>query len=149
MKTLKSDKTQKWYETQMRKMLILGRSIEYEKLKSEYIKLLEINEPFPLSAITREMDSKDREKANKLLQKMCISVDIADGCLVDLNALLKRYDPYLNLPLMLEIEMMKKLTKNVRNIVDGASVDPRYAIHFGEMCDIINEKIDEAYEKGY
>lgn len=149
MKTLKNEKTHKWYETQMRKMLVMGRLVDYEKLKSEYLNLIQINEPFPLSAITREMQPCDREKANKLLQKMCVAVDLAEGCLIDLESLLKKYDPYLNLPLMLEMQMMKKLAKNVRNIVDGASVDPRYAIHFGEMSDIISEKIDEAYEKGY
>ena len=147
MKQLKNAKTDLRYKNIMTKLASQGRADELIQVDEEYHRLLEINETTTCSTITQRMPEDDRKRCNKLLQKMCICTDIAEGCLVDLESLMKKYDKYVTLPLLIEMQFMKKVAKNVRKIVDGGTYNEKYIEAFGNVADYIESQMDSILNK--
>ena len=143
MRELKDKKSQKRYNNVMTKLARQGRVDDLIKVGNEYYQLLEINETTSCSTITRRMNENDSQKSNKLLQKMCICCDIAEGCLIDLESLLQRYDELVTLPLRVELDCMKKIARNILKIVDGGTNNSDYIAAFGDVADLIDSKIEE------
>lgn len=148
MKHLKNAKTDLRYKNIMTKLASQGRADELIQVAQEYHRLLTINETTTCSTITQTMSEDDRKRCNKLLQKMCICTDIAEGCLVDLESLMQKYDKYVTLPLLIEMQFMKKVAKNVRKIVDGGTDNESYINAFCNVADYIEAKIDDILNKG-
>lgn len=142
MKQLKNAKTDLRYRNIMTKLASQGRADELIQVDKEYHTLLEINETTTCSTITQTMSEDDRKRCNKLLQKMCVCTDIAEGCLVDLESLMQKYDKYVTLPLLIEMQFMKKVAKNVRKIVDGGTDNEKYIEAFGNVADYIESQMD-------
>lgn len=147
MKQLKNAKTDLRYKNIMTKLASQGRADELIKVDKEYHRLLTINETTTCSTITQRMPEDDRKRCNKLLQKMCVCTDIAEGCIVDLESLMQKYDKYVTLPLLIEMQFMKKVAKNVRKIVDGGTDNEKYIEAFGDVADYIEAKIDDILNK--
>ena len=85
------------YTEKMEKALRRGDFALFDNLRRQYDRLMQAREEVPAKKITDTMTKEDREKCNKLLRKIPVLADIAEGAGIDLLALLKKYDDVLEL----------------------------------------------------
>lgn len=138
--------TQSRHEKLAQKFIEQNRWGELNQLMNEHNRLIAIKEEIPCSQITSQMNEADHEESNRLLRKVCILSDIVESAATDLQALLRRYDAYVTLPLVVQTQALKMLAGNIRGIVDAVG-NSEYSESFGELCDEIDELVTEAFEK--
>lgn len=138
--------TQSRHEKLAQKFIEQNRWGELNKLMNEHNRLIAIKEEIPCSQITSQMNEEDHEESNRLLRKVCILSDIVESAATDLQALLRRYDAYVTLPLVVQTQALKMLAGNIRGIVDAVG-NREYSESFGDLCDEIDELVTEAFEK--
>ena len=138
--------TQSRHEKLAQKFIEQNRWSELNKLMNEHNRLIAVKEEIPCSQITSKMNDADHEESNRLLRKVCILSDIVESAATDLQALLRRYDAYVTLPLVAQTKALKMLSGNIRGIVDAVG-NSEYSESFGDLCDEIDELVTEAFEK--
>lgn len=138
--------TQSRHEKLAQKFISQNRWVELNQLMNEHNRLIAIKEEIPCSQITSQMNEADHEESNRLLRKVCILSDIVESAATDLQALLRRYDAYVTLPLVVQTQALKMLSGNIRGLVDAVG-NREYSESFGDLCDEIDELVTEAFEK--
>lgn len=138
--------TQSRHEKLAQKFIEQNRWGELNKLMNEHNRLIAVKEEIPCSQITSKMNEADHEESNRLLRKVCILSDIVESAATDLQALLRRYDAYVTLPLVAQTKALKMLSGNIRGLVDAVG-NREYSESFGDLCDEIDELVTEAFEK--
>lgn len=138
--------TQSRHEKLAQKFIEQNRWGELNQLMNEHNRLIAIKEEIPCSQITSQMNEADHEEGNRLLRKVCILSDIVESAATDLQALLRRYDAYVTLPLVVQTQALKMLAGNIRGIVDAVG-NREYSESFGDLCDEIDGLVTEAFEK--
>lgn len=134
------------YTEKMEKALRRGDFALFDNLRRQYDRLMQAREEVPAKKITDTMTKEDREKCNKLLRKIPVLADIAEGAGIDLLALLKKYDDTVTLPIILELKRMNYIAKSLRSLVDKVG-SRTFAESFGDTCDLINEQIEIIFEE--
>lgn len=138
--------TQSRHEKLAQKFIEQNRWGELNQLMNEHNRLIAIKEEIPCSQITSQMNEEDHEESNRLLRKVCILSDIVESAATDLQALLRRYDAYVTLPLVAQTQALKMLAGNIRGIVDAVG-NREYSESFGDLCDEIDGLVTKAFEK--
>lgn len=134
------------YTDKMEKALRRGDFALFENLRRQYDRLMQAREEVPAKKITDIMTPEDRETCNKLLRKIPVLADIAEGAGIDLLALLRKYDDTVTLPMILELKRMNYIAKSLRSLVDKVG-SRTFAESFGDTCDMINEQIERIFEE--
>ena len=134
------------YTDKMEKALRRGDFALFDNLRRQYDRLMQTQENVPAKKITETMTPEDRETCNKLLRKIPVLADIAEGAGIDLLALLKKYDDTVTLPIILELKRMNYIAKSLRSLVDKVG-SRTFAESFGDTCDMINEQIERIFEE--
>lgn len=130
----------------MEKAIRRGDFALFENLRRQYDRLMQTQENVTAKTITDTMAPEDKEKCNKLLRKIPVLADIAEGAGIDLLALLKKYDDTVTLPMILELKRMNYIAKSLRSLVDKVG-SRTFADSFGDTCDMINEQIERIFEE--
>lgn len=130
----------------MEKAIRRGDFALFENLRRQYDRLMQTQENVTAKTITDTMAPEDKEKCNKLLRKIPVLADIAEGAGIDLLALLKKYDDTVTLPMILELKRMNYIAKSLRSLVDKVG-SRSFAESFGDTCDMINEQIERIFEE--
>lgn len=138
--------TQSRHEKLAQKFIEQNRWGELNKLMNEHNRLIAVKEEIPCSQITSKMNEADHEESNRLLRKVCILSDIVESAATDLQALLRRYDAYVTLPLVAQTQALKMLAGNIRGIVDAVG-NSEYSESFGDLCDEVDKQITKAFAK--
>lgn len=141
------ESTEKKFRENITKMLQQGRLSEAKKMMDEHHRLITLKEEITCAEITKLMTQEHRDLANLLLRKICILSDIIDGAGLDLFSLLKKYDRYVELPLLLLIEHLRFSAKNINTIIDRVNND-NYASAFGDVCDKVDDMINDLFKRG-
>lgn len=140
--------TQKKHEEQMLKFLREGRFYAFDQKAKEHHQLLQIRQPITVADM--QIEEHDKEKANFLLRVICILTDIVDGAGVDLLSLLKKYDKYIELPILLLLENLQKTARLINKIIDDVGIE-KYAESFGDVVDelqpLILDMIQETFNE--
>ena len=131
---------------QMEKALKNNDFARFNNLCKQYDLLMQAREEVPAKKITDTMTLEDKETCNKLLRKIPVLADIAEGAGIDLLALLKKYDDTVTLPMILELKRMNYIAKSLRSLVDKVG-SRTFAESFGDTCDMINEQIERIFEE--
>ena len=134
------------YTDKMEKALRRGDFALFDNLRRQYDRLMQTQENVTAKTITDTMAPEDKEKCNKLLRKIPVLADIAEGAGIDLLALLKKYDDTVTLPMILELKRMNYIAKSLRSLVDKVG-SRSFAESFGDTCDMINEQIERIFEE--
>ena len=134
------------YTEKMEKALRRGDFALFDNLRRQYDRLMQAREEVPAKKITDTMTKEDREKCNKLLRKIPVLADIAEGAGIDLLALLKKYDDTVTVPIILELKRMNYIAKSLRSLVDKVG-SRTFAESCGDTCDLINEQIEIIFEE--
>ena len=134
------------YTEKMEKAIRRGDFALFENLRRQYDRLMQTQENVTAKTITDTMAPEDKEKCNKLLRKIPVLADIAEGAGIDLLALLKKYDDTVTLPMILELKRMNYIAKSLRSLVDKVG-SRTFADSFGDTCDMINEQIERIFEE--
>lgn len=134
------------YTEKMEKALRRGDFSLFENLRRQYDRLMQTQENVPAKTITDTMTPEDKETCNKLLRKIPVLADIAEGAGIDLLALLRKYDDTVTLPMILELKRMNYIAKSLRSLVDKVG-SRTFAESFGDTCDLINEQIERIFEE--
>lgn len=134
------------YTEKMEKALRRGDFALFENLRRQYDRLMQAREEVPAKKITDTMTPEDKEKCNKLLRKIPVLADIAEGAGIDLLALLKKYDDTVTLPMIVELRRMNYIARSLRAVVDKVG-SRSFAESFGDTCDMINEQIERIFEE--
>lgn len=134
------------YTDKMEKALRRGDFALFDNLRRQYDRLMQTQENVPAKTITDTMTTEDKETCNKLLRKIPVLADIAEGAGIDLLALLKKYDDTVTLPMILELKRMNYIAKSLRSLVDKVG-SRTFAESFGDTCDLINEEIERIFEE--
>ena len=134
------------YTEKMEKAIRRGDFALFENLRRQYDRLMQTQENVTAKTITDTMAPEDKEKCNKLLRKIPVLADIAEGAGIDLLALLKKYDDTVTLPMILELKRMNYIAKSLRSLVDKVG-SRSFAESFGDTCDMINEQIERIFEE--
>lgn len=140
--------TQKKHAENMSKFLRDGRFVAFEKKMREHHQLLQIRQPITVADM--QIEEHDKEKAYFLLRVICILTDIVDGAGVDLLSLLKKYDKYIELPILLLLENLQKTARLINKIIDDVGSE-KYAESFGDVVDelqpLILDMIQETFNE--
>lgn len=134
------------YTEKMEKALRRGDFALFDNLRRQYDRLMQAREEVPAKKITDTMSKEDKEKCNRLLRKIPVLADIAEGAGIDLLALLKKYDDTVTLPMILELKRMNYIAKSLRSLIDKVG-SRTFAESFGDTCDLINEQIERIFEE--
>lgn len=134
------------YTEKMEKALRRGDFSLFDNLRRQYDRLMQAREEVPAKKITDTMTPEDKETCNKLLRKIPVLADIAEGAGIDLLSLLKKYDDTVTLPMILELKRMNYIAKSLRSLVDKVG-SRTFAESFGDTCDLINEQIERIFEE--
>lgn len=134
------------YTEKMEKAIRRGDFALFENLRRQYDRLMQAREEVPAKKITDTMTPEDKEKCNKLLRKIPVLADIAEGAGIDLLSLLRKYDNTVTLPMIVELRRMNYIAKSLRSLVDKVG-SRSFAESFGDTCDIINEQIERIFEE--
>lgn len=146
MSTKLNISTENQIRRKLEKLLSEGRFAEANKVMREYDRLRAIKKEFSCSEITNQMPEEHKQLANLYLRKICILSDIVEGTGIDMLALLKQYDPYLELPLIALLENLQRTAREINKIID-ATGDYEYRASFGDVCDEIDKRIKDLFEK--
>lgn len=138
--------TQSRHEKLAQKFISQGRWGELNQLMREHNRLIAVKEEIPCSQITSQMSEADHEESNRLLRKVCILSDIVEGAAVELQSMLRKYDAYVTLPMVVQTRALKMLSGNIRGLIDAVG-NTSYSESFGDLCDEIDELVTEAFEK--
>lgn len=138
--------TQSRHEKLAQKFIGQNRWLELNQLMNEHNRLIAVKEEIPCSQITSQMNEADHEESNRLLRKVCILSDIVESAATDLQALLRRYDAYVTLHLVVQTQALKMLSGNIRGLVDAVG-NREYSESFGDLCDEIDGLVTKAFEK--
>lgn len=141
-----SESTQRKHTAIVRKLILQGRYSEAEQVIKEHHRLIEQKEYIRCSDITCKMNDADHEESNRLLRKVCILSDIVESAAVDLQGLMRRYDPYVTMPLIEQTRGLVKLAGGIRSIVDAVG-NEEYSESFGDLCDAVDKQITKAFER--
>lgn len=134
------------YADKMEKALRHGDFALFDNLRRQYERLMQASEEVPAKKITDTMTQEDKETCNKLLRKIPVLADIAEGAGIDLLALLKKYDDTITLPMIVELRRMNYIAKSLRALVDNVG-SRSFAESFGDTCDLINNEIERIFEE--
>ena len=134
------------YTEKMEKALRRGDFALFENLRRQYDRLMQAREEVTAKTITDTMTPEDKEKCNKLLRKIPVLADIAEGAGIDLLSLLRKYDNTVTLPMIVELRRMNYIAKSLRSLVDKVG-SRSFAESFGDTCDMINEEIERIFEE--
>lgn len=147
MITLSNLKEEEKYRKRVEKLLAQGRIDEAKKVWQEHERLINIRQEFKCSEITSVMTPEHKELTNFYLRKICILTDIVDGAGVDMLELLRKYEDSLSLPLLALIGNLRRTAREITSIVDAVG-DNEYVCSFGEVCDEVDRRIKELFNKG-
>lgn len=132
------------YEKKMRKMLESGRFVAFSQIASDYHKILMMKEEVKLSEL--EISEQDKEQANIYLRVICILTDIVEKAGIDLLSLIKKYDKWVELPMVLLLKHLQKTAQEVNKIIDAVG-DERYAYSFGDIVDEVEPLIYDTIQE--
>ena len=132
------------YEKKMRKMLESGRFVAFSQIASDYHKLLMMKEEVKLSEL--EISEQDKDQANIYLRVICILTDIVEKAGIDLLSLIKKYDKWVELPMVLLLKHLQKTAQEVNKIIDAVG-DERYACSFGDIVDEVEPLIYDTIQE--
>ena len=141
-----SDSTQRKHTAIVRKLILQGRYSEAEQVIKEHHRLIEQKEYIRCSDITSKMNDADHEESNRLLRKVCILSDIVESAATDLQEMMRKYDPYVTMPLVEQTRGLVKLAAGIRGIVDAVGIE-EYSESFGDLCDEVDKQITKAFAK--
>lgn len=147
MRTLRNMAEEKRTAERMEKLLRQGRFAEARQVAIEHERLLNYTEQFAMSEITNRMSEEDRGRSNLLLRKICILADIVEGAGVDMLDIVHRYDRYVSVPMIAMLKHLKETAHNINRIIDAVGVEG-YAESFGDVCDEVDRRIKELFERG-
>lgn len=131
----------------LEKLLREGRFSEARKVMDEYYRLSHVTKEFACSEITKLMPEDDKALANLYLRKICILSDIVEGAGIDMLSLLRKYDNSLQLPLISLLKNLKQTAREITKIID-ATGGYDYQASFGDVCDEIDKRIKDLFERG-
>lgn len=134
------------YTEKMDKALRRGDFALFDNLRRQYDRLMQAREEVPAKKITDTMTQEDKETCNKLLRKIPVLADIAEGAGIDLLSLLRKYDDTVTLPMIVELRRMNYIAKSLRSLVDKVG-SRTFAESFGDTCDMINNEIERIFEE--
>lgn len=143
-----SPPNEKRFKNMFEKFLREGNFSAFDIKAREYHELLQIREQITVADM--QIEDNDKEKANFLLRVICILTDIVEGTGVDLLYLLKKYDRYVELPLLMLLEHLKKTARSINKIIDDVGSE-KYSESFGDVVDelqpLIYDMIQETFEE--
>lgn len=146
MITLRNLQEEAKFKAKLEKLLSAGKITEAMKVAKEHERLINIRQEFKCSEITQRMPEEHKQLANLYLRKICILSDIVEGTGVDMLSLLRKYDEYLSLPLVALLENLQRTAREINKIID-ATGDYEYRASFGDVCDEIDRRIRDLFEK--
>lgn len=146
MITLRDLQQEAKFGQKLDKLLQAGKITEAMKVADEHERLINIRQEFRCSEITKHMTEEHKEMTNLHLRKICILSDIVEGAGIDMLELLKKYDEHLSLPLVALLNNLKRTAHEITKIV-GAVGDYEYCASFGDVCDEIDKRIKELFDK--
>lgn len=143
-----SPPNEKRFKNMFEKFLREGNFSVYDIKAREYHELLQIREHITVADM--QIEDNDKEKANFLLRVICILTDVVEGTGVDLLQLLKKYDRYIELPLLMLLEHLKKTARSINKIIDDVGSE-QYSESFGDVVDelqpLIYDMIQETFDE--
>lgn len=116
------------------------------KVAEEHERLINIRQEFSCSEITKYMTEEHKEATNLCLRKICILSDIVEGAGIDMLELLRKYDEHLSLPLVALLNNLKRTAREITKIVDAVG-GYEYRAPFGDVCDEIDRRIKDLFDK--
>ncbi len=134
------------FKRKMEKALSKGDFKLFDNLREQYDRVMNTREQVPAKVITDTMTPDDKAECNRLLRKIPVLADIAEGAGIDLLNLLQKYDPSVTLPMLMLLKQMNHIAKSIRGIVDKVP-NEEFAISFGDTSDRINEAIDNIFRE--
>lgn len=135
------------YQRQMENALRKGDYKRYESVRTQYDIYRNSKQQITTKELTDIMTKEDKDKCNRLLQKVPVFADLCESACVDLEEMLKKYDKSATLPLLVMIKQMNFLAKKVREIVNSVD-DFEFAASFGDTCDKVSEIVEKIFENG-
>ena len=143
-----SPPNEKKFRNMFEKFLREGNFSAYNIKAREYHELLQIREQITVADM--QIEDNDKEKANFLLRVICILTDIVEGTGVDLLWILQKYDRYIELPLLMLLEHLKKTARSINKIIDDVG-NEKYIESFGDVVDelqpLIYDMIQETFDE--
>jgi dsDNA-specific endonuclease/ATPase MutS2 len=146
MITLRDLQQEAKFGQKLDKLLQTGKITEAMKVADEHERLINIRQEFRCSEITKYMTEEHKELTNLHLRKICILSDIVEGAGIDMLELLRKYDEHLSLPLVALLNNLKRTAREINKIID-ATGDYEYRASFGDVCDEIDKRIKDLFEK--
>lgn len=146
MITLRNLQEEAKFGQKLDKLLQAGKITKAMKVAEEHERLINVSQQFSLSEITKYMTEKHKEQTNLLLRKICILSDIVESAGIDMLELLRKYDEHLSLPLVALLNNLKRTAREITKIVDAVG-DYEYCASFGDVCDEIDKRIKDLFDK--
>lgn len=146
MITLRNLQEEAKFKAKIEKLLSAGKITEAMKVADEHERLINIRQEFRCSDITQRMPEEHKQLSNLYLRKICILSDIVEGAGIDLLELLRKYDEHLSLPLVALLENLQRTAREINKIID-ATGDYEYRASFGDVCDEIDRRIKDLFDK--
>lgn len=135
------------YQSKMEAALRKGDFKLYDSIKARFDIYLNSKQQITTKEITDIMTTADKDKCNKLLQKIPVFADLCESNCVDLEEMLKKYENSATLPMLALIKQMNFLAKKVREIVNCVN-DIEFAASFGDTCDRVSEAVENIFNNG-
>ena len=135
------------YQRKMEAALRKGDFKLYESIKAQFDIYLNSTQKITTKELTDIMTKEDKDKCNRLLQKIPIFADLCESACVDLQEMLKKYDNSAVLPMLVEIKQMNAIAKNVRSIIKSVN-DLEFEASFGDTCDKVSETLENVLNNG-
>ena len=135
------------YQRKMEAALRKGDFKLYDSIKAQFDIYLNSKQQITTKEITDTMTKADKDKCNKLLQKIPVFADLCESNCVDLEEMLKKYENSATLPMLALIKQMNFLAKKVREIVNCVN-DIEFAASFGDTCDRVSEAVENIFNNG-
>lgn len=146
MITLRDLQQEAKFGQKLDKLLQAGKITEAMKVADEHERLINIRQEFRCSEITKYMTEEHKGLTNLHLRKICILSDIVEGAGIDMLELLCKYDEHLSLPLVALLNNLKRTAHEITKIVSAAG-DYEYCASFGDVCDEIDKRIKDLFDK--
>lgn len=132
---------QKWRKAVSQKKFSLAANIQNQ---IDTLKNMRVNQP--VRDIMKEMPAEDVKEASKLCRKIPVYADLLQTVAVELQSVLRKTDPSINLLLMQHVDSIRKNSNAIVSIISNLN-DDEFSESFCQLSDRINLIVDNVFHE--